>query len=116
MRKFVVPLLLVLALAGQALAAEKRIVFINSVNQQIKGIFLAPAGSGQWGPNLLDKWKLKNGRKVDIAVPHDRGNCQWDLKYVVRDKLAYTVKDIDICKAVEIELFLDKGQAWANIK
>lgn len=116
MKKAVVALLLVLAVAALALAAEKRIVFVNSADQEIKRIHLAPAGSGKWGPNLLDKWKLHPGRNVNIAVPHDQGNCMWDLKYVAREQMAYTIKDIDICKAVEIELFLKNGEAWANIK
>ncbi|WP_243358197.1 hypothetical protein [Fundidesulfovibrio terrae] len=116
MPRILVVLALTLALASQALAAEKRIVFINSVDQQIKQIRLAPAGSGKWGPNLLDKWKLKEGKRVNIAVPHDEGDCMWDLKYVVREKMAYTIKDVDICKAVEINLFLKNGEAWANIK
>jgi len=116
MRTLFFTILLSLALVCQAFAAEKRILFINSVDQQIKRIHLAPAGTNKFGPNLLDKWKLKPGKKVDIAVPHDQGNCRWDLKYVVRDKMAYTIKDVDICKAVEIELFLKNKEAWANIK
>ncbi len=111
-----VALVLCLGLATLAHAAQKRILFINSADQEIKRIHLAPAGTGQWGPNLLDKWKLKPGRKTDIAVPHDRGNCKWDLKYVARKDMAYTIKDVDICQAVEIELFLKDDQAWANIK
>jgi len=113
-------LALTLAMACQALAAEKRIVFIDSAGQEIKGIFLAPAGTPTvgpgWGPNLLDKWKLKPGGKVNVAMPHDQGNCMWDLKYLVREKMAYTIKDVDICKAVEITLFLKDDKAWANVK
>ena len=116
MRRTLAILILILALASQALAAEKRILFVNSADQEIKRIHLAPAGSGKWGANLLDKWKLKPGKKVDIAVPHDQGNCQWDLKYVVRERMFYTIKDVDICKAREIELFLKNEEAWANIK
>ncbi|MBI4805778.1 MAG: hypothetical protein HY795_11145 [Desulfovibrio sp.] len=116
MRRTFAILILVLALASQAFAAEKRILFINSADQQIKRIHLAPAGSGKWGPNILDKWKLKPGKKVNIPVPHDEGDCKWDLKYVVRQKMAYTIKDVDICKAVEINLFLKNGEAWANVK
>jgi len=120
MKRILAVLVLVLAVASQAFAAEKRILFINSSDSQIKGIFLAPTGTPTvgpgWGKNLLDKWKLKPGKKIDIAVPHDRGNCKWDLKYVAREKMAYTIKDVDICKAVEIELFLKGDQAWANIK
>lgn len=116
MPKALAVLVLILALASQALAAEKRVLFINSVGQEIKGIYLVPTGGKQWGPNLLDKWKLKPGRKINVAVPHDLGDCHWDLKYMVRERFYYTIKDIDLCKAVEIELFLKDGEAWANIK
>src|SRR5690349_8840868 len=120
MLKILAVLALTLSLATQALAAEKRIVFINSVGQEIKGIYLAPAGTPivgpGWGRNILSKWKLKPGRKVDIPVPHDEGDCRFDLKYVVRERMAYAIKDVDICQAVEIELFLKGDQAWANIK
>ena len=118
MRKYLAlsVLLFTLAFAAQTLAAEKRIVFINSAEDEIKEIYLAPSGTKKWGKNLLTKYKLKPGTRVDIAVPHDRGNCQWDLRYVAREKLGYTIKDVDICKAVEIELFLKDDQAWANIK
>jgi hypothetical protein len=113
-------LILTLALAAQALAAEKRIVFIDQAGQEIKGIFLAKAGTAVvgpgWGRNLLDKWKLKPGKRVNIAVPHDQGDCKFDLKYLVREKEAYVIKDVDICQAVEITLFLKDGQAWANVK
>lgn len=119
MRKWFVALSLVLAIAGlsgQAFAAEKSILFVNKANVDIKSIHLAPAGTKQWGPNLLVKPKLKVGRNIRIAVPHDEGNCQWDLKYVGPRKMAYTISGIDICKAVEIDLFLKDDQAWANIK
>jgi len=116
MRRTLAILILILALASPALAAEKRIVFVNSADQQIKRIHLAPAGSGKWGANLLDKWKLKPGKRVDIDVPHDEGDCKWDVKYVVRGRMFYTIKDVDICKAVEINLFLKNGEAWANVK
>ena len=117
MTRIFAALVLTLALASQALAAEKKINFVNSVeDQEIKQIRLAPAGTGKWGPNLLEKWKLKEGKAVKIPVPHDQGDCMWDLKYVVRERMAYTIKDVDICKAVEIELFLKNGEAWANIK
>lgn len=118
MRKFLVlSVLLVAMLASvQAFAAEKRILFVNSADVEIKGIFLAPTGTKQYGQNLLKKYKLKPGTKTNIAVPHDRGNCLWDLRYTVVNKLGYTIKDVDICKAVEIELFLKDDQAWANIK
>jgi len=109
-------LVLVLAVAGQALAAEKSILFVNGANVDIKGIHLAPAGTTQWGPNLLTKWKLRDGRKIKIAVPHDQGDCQFDLKYVGPRKMAYIISGIDICKAVEIDLFLKGDQAWANVK
>jgi len=120
MKRVLAAFVFVLCLASLSFAAEKRIVFINSSDEQIKGIFLAPAGTPTvgpgWGKNLLKKWKLKPGRSVNVAVPHDQGNCKWDMKYVVREKMAYTIKDVDICKAVEIELFLKGDQAWANIK
>jgi len=116
MPRILAVLILTIALAVPAFAAEKRIVFINSVDQQIKQIRLAPAGTGRWGPNLLANWKLKSGKRVNIAVPHDEGDCKWDLKYVVRENMAYTIKDVDICKAVEITLFLKNQEAWANIK
>lgn len=118
MRKIIVlaAAALLIALSVLAFAAEKSILFVNSVDQEIKRIHLAPAGTTEWGPNLLEKYKLHPGKNVRIAVPHDRGNCKWDLKYVVVNKLAYTIKDIDICQAREIELFLKDKQAWANIK
>jgi len=118
MRKYLVLSVLLVSLLAcvQAFAAEKRILFVNSADVEIKGIFLAPTGTKNYGKNLLDKYKLKPGTKTNIAVPHDRGNCMWDLRYTVVDKLGYTIKDVDICKAVEIELFLKDGQAWANIK
>ena len=112
--------LLVALLAGQAMAADKRILFVNSSDKEIKGIFLAPAGTPTvgpgWGKNLLTKWKLKPGRKIDIAVPHDKQNCMWDLKYVARQKMAYTIKNVDICNAVEIDLYVENEQAWATVK
>lgn len=116
MRKILVCLVLILGFAGQAMAAEKFILFVNSVDKEIKRIHLAPTGTTMWGPNLLEKWKLKPGGKVKVDVPHDQGNCRWDLKYVVVNKWAYTIKDIDICQAREIELFLKNQEAWANIK
>jgi hypothetical protein len=118
MRKYLTLTVLVVSLliAAQAMAAEKRIVFINSTEEEIKAIYLVPAGTKKWDKNLLNKYKLKPGTRTDIAVPHDRGNCIWDLRYVVREKLGYTIQSVDICKAVEIELFLKDDQAWANIK
>jgi hypothetical protein len=118
MRKIIVlaAAVLITALSVLSFAAEKSILFVNSVDQEIKRIHLSPAGANEWGPNLLDKYKLHPGKNVRVAVPHDRGNCKWDLKYVVVNKLAYTIKDIDICQAREIELFLKGKEAWANIK
>lgn len=116
MRKWFIAFFLVLAVAGQALAADKWILFVNGTKVDIKRIHLAPAGTTQWGPNLLTKWKLKDGGKTKVNVPHDQGNCQWDLKYVGPNKMAYTISGIDICKAVEIDLFQKGEQAWANIK
>jgi hypothetical protein len=113
-------LALTLGSATRTLAADKRIVFIDSAGQEIKGIFLAPSGTPVdgpgWGKNLLDKWKLKNGKSVNIAVPHDQGDCKWDLKYLVKNRMAYSVKDVDICQAVEIRLYLKDEQAWATVK
>lgn len=116
MRKILVACILILGFAGQALAAEKFINFVNKTDTQIKKIFLAPAGTKDASDNLLKKWKLKPGKAVKIAVPHDRLNCKWDLQYVGRQDKAFTIRDIDICKAVEIELYLEGDTAWANVK
>lgn len=116
MRTMVTAVLLVLALSFQASAAEKFILFVNKADVEIKQIRLAHAGTKEWGENILTKYKLKPGEKIKISLPHDQGDCQWDLKYVVTDKWAYFINDIDICQAVEIDLFLKGKQAWANIK
>lgn len=115
-RKILVSLVLVLAFAAQACAADKFLLFVNSGDQEIKTIHLAPAGTEAWGPNLMKQWKLKPGKKIRIAVPHDQGDCRWDLKYVVVNKFFYIIKNIDICKAREIQVFLKKTDSWANVK
>lgn len=116
MKKVIALLILLIALATQAMTAEKYLSFVNKTDQEIKRIHLAPAGTNNWGPNLLDKWKLHPGKDYHVKVPHDEGNCMWDMKYVVREEMAYTIKDFNICKAVELEIFLQGKETWVNIK
>lgn len=116
MKRIFLALFIVVAFCGQALAAEKFILFVNNTNEQIKQIHLAPAGTKEWGPNLLDKWKLHPDKSVKVSVPHDRGNCKWDLKYVVREKMMYIITDVNICNAVELDIFNQDGATWVNIK
>jgi len=116
MRKLLLLAFVVLAFAGESFAAEKWINFVNRADVDIRGISLAPAGTEQFGDDLLLRRKLKVGRTTKLSVPHDRGNCQWDIKYVGPKGMTFTIRDVDICKAVEIQLFLKDGNAWANIK
>lgn len=52
MRRFCLALAVLAAAAAPALA--KDLQFWNQTSREFKGVYLAPAGTAQWGPNQAD--------------------------------------------------------------
>lgn len=107
---------LTLVLAAPALAADKEIVFINKTPTKITAIYLSPTGKVDPSPNLLERLTLKRGKNTRIQMPHDMGNCRFDLQYVDNKDKAYTIRDIDICTTNELTIYLKNGEAYAKLK
>ena len=51
MRRVIVVAAVMLALGATAYAAEQRLRFWNTTAETIVELYLAPPGTGQWGPN-----------------------------------------------------------------
>jgi hypothetical protein len=80
-----------------ASAQERPLELVNATPNDLNGAFAAPAGSGQWGDDLLGGGFLPSGNRASVTV--GSGTCIVDLRFVLSDGDEIEELALDICAA-----------------
>ncbi|MBV8536743.1 MAG: hypothetical protein JO128_14180 [Alphaproteobacteria bacterium] len=96
MRLAAIVTLLVFAAASASLAADRPLRFWNLTANTVIGLYLAPPGSSQWGPNQC----LND---ADKSVDHDERLTitgvtpgRYDVKLVDKKGLTCVIRDVEL--------------------
>jgi hypothetical protein len=99
--------------AGSAVAQDLDFTLVNGTGLPIDLIYLAPAGTGHWGPDLLGQYQL--GDKDSKKLKSDSASgCRQDIKLVFDDKTSAVWPQINLCESDKIVLHYDKTAGKAS--
>jgi|GEM_PF-1994591 hypothetical protein len=87
---------------------------VNRTGGALLDLFMAPADSQAWGPDLLRDVILDDGATARLSVPSPTNSCRWDLKIRDKDGREILWQDLDVCSARTFVLFEDGGRAWVE--
>jgi hypothetical protein len=100
--------LVLLLLAGSALADESRFKLINDTGYPIAEITLSPSQINDWSVNVLKPPVIKQGEFREVVVPWALNDCHQDLKVVFANVAAQPMwQYIDLCDLRKIRLHYD---------
>lgn len=89
---------LLVLLAAPALAEGRRVPVENRGDLALMELRAAPAGTGDWGPDLLGSALIGPGGRAAVALPEPGDACDWDLRAVFEDG-SERVEPLDLCGA-----------------
>lgn len=96
-----------LAFAGQAQAADKKINIFNGAEVDFYTLYLSPTNANAWQENLLEEKTLPNGDKAQIAFSRTENAEAWDVKVTDKDGNSMTWVGVPLNKAGDITLMPD---------
>jgi len=91
---------------------------VNKTGYGIKGIYIAPSASTDWGDNVIEK-ALENGDSLDITFSPKAKAEHWDMRIVWVDPDDDVIwKKLDLTSISEITLHYDRktGDTTAETK
>jgi hypothetical protein len=106
--------LLLAAIAAVCLSPEVRaqgrqdFSMVNRTGYQIDQIYIGPSSSTSWGPDLLGRNVLANGRTFDVRFPNRSSECLWDIKLVYNDGDQSELRQANLCRISRITLHWDR--------
>ena len=103
-------------MASPALAEDWDFILTNASGKPIKTIELAPAGTTDWKPQIVDtETKLESMIKVNTrtTVRFDKAEkqCRYDIKATFEDTTTQVWAAINVCDNSYITLKLANGKA-----
>ena len=81
---------------------------INRTGYQIDQIYIGPSSSPNWGPDLLGRNVLANGRNFDVRFPQRSNECLWDIKVVYNDGDQSELRQVNLCQVSRVTMFWDR--------
>jgi hypothetical protein len=118
MKRLVLGFFVAALMAGSAAAfsGQQDFTLINKTGLVIDQVYVSPSNTKDWEEDILGQDTLADGAKVHITFSRDTSECMWDLKIVDEDDDEVVWTKLDLCKAEEITLKYEKGQATAIIR
>lgn len=108
MRRFLLPVLIPLALGSDALAQGQPFRVINRTAAEATALHAVRTGRSDWGPNLLNRGPLPPEGFFQLR-PADAAGCRFDLRLVFADGRESVLRDQDICASREVAMALPPG-------
>jgi len=102
-------LILLLALAGTALASDLDFILVNETGRDYEAVYVSAKGDKDWNGNLFaNGYALEPGASVKVKFPASAQGDTWDLKIVDDAGLAVTLDDVNLA-GVDKVILKDKG-------
>lgn len=109
--------LVLLALAGSALASDLDFVLSNQTARSFEAVYISASGNKDWDGNiLLDGKALAAGAKVTVAFPAASSQEGWDINVVDDEGLAVRFDGIKLSGADTISLVEKDGKITAEVE
>lgn len=90
-------LLLSIASAGRATAAESSFVLVNKGSGTIYHVYLSRAGDNVWSNDFLGTRVLSPGYQITLSFNSGFDTCHWDVAAVYSDGHTSYDWDEDLC-------------------
>jgi hypothetical protein len=97
----IVTIIIALACAASAFAFDpdelNKITFTNSTGKTIETIYLSPADSEEWGPDIIGAdYELPNGKAVSYYVHYPESTAKFDIMAVDTEGNAFELYDFKL--------------------
>lgn len=96
---------LVCAASGAAHAASQDFTITNRTGFQVDTIYVAEAGTRQWGNDVLGRDFLRPGEQAAISFARGIPQCHWDIMVKYHDDTRAIWNDLNICEVARVALF-----------
>ena len=74
----------------------------NAGKGGITAIYVAPAGSRDMSDDLLGKQTAGAGKTVVLKVSDPKGDCVFDLQFLMADSTMVTKKNVNLCQVSDL--------------
>ena len=114
--RYVFALAAALVVAAPAFAEDWDFMLTNGSGKAIKTIELAPGGTGDWKPQMVDpetrrEAVIKAGAKTTVRFDKAANQCRYDLRATFEDGTTQVWSGANICDNSYITLKLANGKA-----
>ncbi|KPF62628.1 hypothetical protein IP88_14365 [alpha proteobacterium AAP81b] len=93
------------AMATPALAADPRVNIINNSGLTVTHIEMSGAGSEVWGPDLLGKYVMRSGYRLNMVQgSHSSGNCRYCLRVTFAGGRQIEIHDFNACATTDVTI------------
>ena len=80
----------------------------NNTGVTLNNIYVSPAESSNWGPDILPQSTFDNGTTVQVTIPADMGQtCKFDIKITDLQGNAVIFSNVDACKLHTLTIHWD---------
>jgi len=91
-----------------AAANDADFKLVNRTGYQIDEVYISPASSSKWGPDVLGNQAMGDGDVATITFPQRNGICVFDLKVKYHDDGSTAEwSKVDLCQYSAITLYWD---------
>ena len=97
-----------LAAPQAASANDADFKLVNRTGYQIDEVYVSPASSSKWGPDVLGQQSMGDGEVATITFSERNGVCVFDLKVKYHDDGSTAEwSKVDLCQYSSITLYWD---------
>lgn len=108
MRRMVLSLGLLTALATPALAGNQDFKLVNKTGYQIDEVYVSAVSSKNWGKDVMGSDALEEDNSVNITFDAPANACRWDLKVKYNDGDTAEWSNLNLCNIETITLYWDR--------
>lgn len=98
---FVPVVVVALALAGNAMAADRNVNIINSTSTTIKMFFASNVDVKKWEEDILGDDVLRPDDSIQVNIDDGTGHCTYDFRALLSDGSEIVKHDINVCRIGE---------------
>ena len=90
--------------AGGDAGAQQDFQLTNRSGKTVTQVFVSPADSDQWGPDLLGSETMADVATGRVSFARDNDQCVWDLKVTYEGGETAEVRGANLCETATVTI------------
>ena len=108
MRRLLLSMGLLTALASPALAGDQDFKLVNKTGYQIDEVYVSRVSSKNWGNDVMGSDALDVDASVNVTFDAPANACRWDLKVKYNDGDTAEWGNLNLCNIETVTLYWDR--------